>query len=114
MLACRRMFEDPRQPPLTPTPPVRTQPLLELGRVVATPGALAALTTAGVSPERYLFRHSCGDWGKVDAHDWAANDRALEEGTRVLSAYSLPGGGQLWVITEWDRSATTMLLPQEY
>ncbi len=87
---------------------------MELGQVVATPGAIAALADAGLTGERFLFRHSCGDWGEVDEHDRAANDRALEEGTRVLSAYQLPSEVKLWIITEWDRSVTTLLLPEEY
>lgn len=110
------MFEDPTQRSVaegTPSTP-RTTPVLELGRVVATPGALAALTEAGVTPDRYLFRHACGDWGELDAHDWATNDHALEEGTRILSAYTLPTEAQLWLITEGDRSVTTLLLPEEY
>jgi len=60
-----------------------------------------------------LGRHVRGDWGDVDAEDRAANDRALREGTRVLSSYRA-GGVKFWVITEADRSATTVLLPSEY
>jgi len=51
---------------------------------------------------------------ELDEHDRYANHRALLEGTRVLSAYNLPTGDKLWVITEWDRSLTTLLLPEEY
>jgi len=83
-----------------------------LGQLVATLGALAALEEAGTSPADLIGRHLSGDWGTVDKDDWRANDRALLEGTRLLSAYQLPGtGGKIWVITEWDRSATTILLP---
>jgi len=57
-----------------------------LGKLVATPEALSALTSAGQSPAEFLDRHTRGDWGEVDGDDWALNDEALEEGTRILSA----------------------------
>jgi hypothetical protein len=86
-----------------------------LGQVMATPGALDALATADVTPLELLRRHALGDWGEVDAHDKQANDRALLEGTRLLSAYTLPiTREKVWIITEWDRSVTTLLLPSEY
>ncbi len=83
-----------------------------MGRVVATPGALEVL--APEEPLVLLRRHAAGDWGEVDAHDQRANNRALKDGTRILSAYTLPGGRKVWIITEADRSATTILLPEEY
>ncbi len=87
----------------------------ELGRLVATPGALAALDKAGVSPVELVARHWSGDWGDLDSEDKAANNRALVDGERLLSSYDLPGTGEkVWVITEWDRSATTLLLPSDY
>lgn len=93
----------------------------ELGVVVATPGALDAFREAeesiGGSPLLmfpYLNRHASGDWGEVDAHDRRANDRALRDRTRLLSAYALPSGRKVWILTEADRSATTILLPEEY
>ncbi len=83
-----------------------------MGQLVATPGALQALEAAQTSPAELIGRHLSGDWGTVDKDDWRANDRALREGTRLLSAYALPATGEkVWVITEWDRSATTILLP---
>ena len=87
-----------------------------LGQVVATPGALAALSDAGVALTGYLARHARGDWGDaLPAEDKVANDRGLRYGERLLSAYRLPGTGvKLWIITEWDRSVTTLLLPSEY
>ena len=87
-----------------------------LGQVVATPGALAALEAAGPTPLPYLALHARGDWGEaLCAQDTLANDQALRHGERLLSAYFLPLTGQkLWIITEWDRSATTLLLPDEY
>ena len=83
-----------------------------LGQVVATPAAMNVLT----QPEMVaaLRRHATGDWGDVDAHDWAANDDALQHGTRLLSAYKSAHGIPFWVITEADRSVTTVLLPEDY
>lgn len=81
-----------------------------LGQIVATPGALALR----VDLLPYLRRHASGDWGELDAHDRAANERALTDSSRVFSAYRLPSGGRLWIITEADRSVTTFLLPEEY
>ena len=86
-----------------------------LGCVVATPGALAALEESGTSAIVYLQRHAAGDWGEVCQEDKKANEFALKEGLRILSAYKLPVTSEkLWVITEADRSATTLLLPDEY
>jgi hypothetical protein len=56
----------------------------------------------------------CGDWGDLDPVDWRENDRALRDATRILSSYHLPTGEKIWIITEWDRSVTTLLLPREY
>src|SRR5690349_18002039 len=66
------------------------------------------------TPAFFLGRHASGDWGEVDAEDWKANDDALKDGTRHISAYRTLKGVRLWVITEWDRSVTTVLLPDEY
>ena len=86
------------------------QPRFPLGKIYATPGAIAL----NVDLSRYLRRHHCGDWGdELCAEDKQANEDALEDGTRLLSRYSTPGGS-LYIITEWDRSVTTMLLPEEY
>jgi hypothetical protein len=88
--------------------------LFDLGQVVATPGALDALDEAGVCPNRLLARHHGGDWGTLSDGDKAANGEALALGGRLFSAYILPDGVKVWVITESDRSATTLLLPDEY
>jgi hypothetical protein len=85
-----------------------------LGRIYATPGAQAALAAAGQRPVAFLARHHQGDWGEVDAADQAANETALKTGARLLSAYTTTQGERLWLITEADRSATTLLLPEEY
>ncbi|HTZ59919.1 MAG TPA: hypothetical protein VMB49_17545 [Acidobacteriaceae bacterium] len=85
-----------------------------LGRVVATPGALQALEESGESPGVFLKRHLTGDWGEVDDHDRRENELSVIQGFRLLSAYTLSNGTKLWIITEADRSATTLLLPSEY
>ncbi len=88
---------------------------LGLGQVVATPGALAALTASGSPAWQYLVRHASGDWGDVDVEDFEANNQALVHGERILSAYTLVDNAtKIWIITEWDRSVTTILLPDEY
>ncbi len=86
---------------------------LPLGRVVATPGALKALSDAGEHPFSYLDRHATGDWGVLCSQDQRENERSLRHGWRVLSSYRV-GNGTIWVITEADRSVTTILLPEEY
>lgn len=88
--------------------------LFPLGRILATPGAVSQLEEAGQSPHEYLRRHAAGDWGDLDPQDQAANDRALSEGGRLFSAYTLPTDDRLWVITEADRTVTTLLTPMEY
>jgi hypothetical protein len=85
-----------------------------LGKVVATPGALEALRESGEDAASYLSRHGSGDWGVVDAADARLNDDALADSSRVLSVYILQSGVRIWIITEADRSATTLLLPDEY
>jgi hypothetical protein len=87
---------------------------LKLGQIVATPGALAALEEAYESPQEFLERHQSGDWGEVGAEDWKENELSVQKGFRVLSAYTLSTGKRIWIITEADRSATTLLLPDEY
>ena len=88
-------------------------PRVSLGRVVATPGALEVVRDHGLDVVGLLHRHRAGDWGSVSDHDAQANDHAVAYGARVLSAYET-AGGRLWIITEADRSATTVLLPSEY
>ena len=86
---------------------------LSLGRVVATPGALKLLSEIGAHPFGYLARHATGDWGELCAYDRRQNEIALREGLRVLSSYPV-GRECVWIITEADRSVTTILLPEEY
>src|SRR5205823_46914 len=85
-----------------------------LGQVVATYGVLAALAAAGRTPREFLRRHQAGDWGDLTAEDAQANELALQAGYRLLSAYTLGKDVRIWLITECDRSATTLLLPSEY
>jgi hypothetical protein len=86
---------------------------LPLGRVVATPGALKLLKEAREHPFEYLARHATGDWGELCTFDRRQNQIALREGYRVLSSYPIGREG-VWIITEADRSITTILLPEEY
>jgi hypothetical protein len=86
---------------------------LPLGRVVATPGALKLLSEIGEDPFDYLARHALGDWGELCAFDRRQNEIAWREGYRVLSSYNV-SAGRVWIITEADRSVTTILLPEEY
>ncbi|NQU24002.1 MAG: hypothetical protein HQ567_22190 [Candidatus Nealsonbacteria bacterium] len=86
----------------------------QLGQTVATPAALEALEASGQEPDFFLDRHVQGDWGNVGDEDKAANEEALLNGERLLSVYTTLLGARLWVITEADRSATTILLPEEY
>jgi hypothetical protein len=86
---------------------------LPLGKLVATPGALKLLMEAKAHPFDLLARHAKGDWGELCAFDRRQNEIALREGLRVLSSYDVPAG-RVWIITEADRSVTTILLPEEY
>ena len=85
-----------------------------LGRTLATPGALAALGEAKQSPAEFLARHKAGDWVEMCDEDRQQNELSLQQGSRVFSAYHTVAGARLWVITEADRSSTTILLPSEY
>ena len=84
-----------------------------LGRLVATPGALRALEEAGQPPLVFLVRPVAGDRGEVGQADWKANDKALQYGERLQSAYTTARGVKFWVRTEADRSCSTLLLPGE-
>jgi hypothetical protein len=95
------------------------KPKFSLGQILATPGALEVLQESGQSPQIFLDKHQHGDWGEVDEQDKEANDRALVDGSRILSAYRTLKNVRLWVITEavgddGRRSSSTILLPSEY
>ena len=103
----------------TPTPessdakqPQRKTWSVPLGELYATRNAADQL------PNHVMLlaiaRHCSGDWGEVCEEDWQANDEAMEVGNRILSAYTSPDGVKFWIITEWDRSVTTILLPDDY
>ena len=95
-----------------------SQPKFDLGRIMLTAG-IADLLGEDQSPVTVLLaRHQSGDWGEIDPEDWKGNDEALTIGNRLLSAYDTGFGGgpdpvRVYVITEWDRSVTTVLLPEE-
>jgi len=87
---------------------------LPLGKIYGTMGALVAFARAlDEDLNYYISRHANGDWGEVDEHDRKANQYALEHGLRVMSVYTLRTGEKIWIITEADRSVTTILLPEE-
>jgi len=85
-----------------------------LGQTYVTPGAEEALMIAGQTGIEFLRRHVSGDFGEVSDDDMSENELSLQEGFRLLSAYRTAKGQKLWIITEADRSATTILLPDEY
>lgn len=85
-----------------------------MGKLVATPAALQALREAQVHEVKLLARHVTGDWGELDDFDRSQNEKAIVEGERILSRYNLPNGQGVYVITEADRSYTTILLVEEY
>ena len=91
-----------------------TVPLFPAGQIVATPGALALLEHANRSPLEFLSRHLRGDWGDLCQENKMENELSLKYGLRLLSSYPVTETEKLWVITEADRSVTTLLLPEEY
>lgn len=95
-------------------------PKFRLGRIAATKAAVEAMTRSGDDPIGFLIRHQSADWGQVCPQDKAANDTAIayegdkQRQQRVLSSYSLKNGRIIWIITEADRSSTTILSPSDY
>lgn len=87
-------------------------PKFPLGRIVATPGVLSSIPSDEMM--KALDRHIRGDWGDLDDEDIQENELSLKEGFRLFSCYASADGVRFWIITEADRSATTLLLPQEY
>jgi hypothetical protein len=96
------------------SPVPRPEPRFPLGQVVATPAALDALLAAGQTPDEFIARHHAGDWGEVGDDDRQSNNESVDDGGRLLSVYTLTTGVKLRVISEADRSATTLLLPEDY
>lgn len=91
-----------------------TVPLFPPGQIVATPGVLALLEQTSRSPMEFLSRHLRGDWGDLCEEDKAENELSLKSGYRLMSSYPITDTEKLWIITEADRSVTTLLLPEEY
>lgn len=91
-----------------------TIPLFLPGEIVATPGALALLGEAKRTPTEFLSRHLRGDWGDLCQDDKAENELSLKYELRIMSGYHVNDSDNLWIITEADRSVTTLLLPSEY
>jgi hypothetical protein len=90
------------------------KPLFALGAIVGTPGALELLEETGRSPSEFIAKHVSGNWGDALCdEDRELNDAALKEQSRLFSAYTV-GNEKIWVITEADRSSTTLLLPSDY
>lgn len=94
-------------------PAPQSAPMFPMGQIVATPAVADYFAAHGVSPLEYLGRHVRGDWGDVPPEDAAANQASIERGTRILSSYKV-ASETVWVITEADRSSTTLLFPSEY
>jgi len=92
----------------------RLLPKFSLGRIVATPGALEAVQQANQDPFEFIQRHQSGDWGELCGEDKRENEFSLKNGFRLLSAYRTLHDVKVWIITEADRSVTTLLLPHEY
>jgi hypothetical protein len=86
--------------------------VIRLGRLVSTPNALNSLADDDIIAA--IQRHQAGDWGHLCEEDRRANYRALSDGSRILSAYVAANGTKFWIITEGDRSVTTVLLPDDY
>jgi hypothetical protein len=96
------------------SPLEETRPKFRLGRLVITPGALELIQGEGREPMEFVERHVRGDFGDLDEHDRLANEAAIGNGTRILSSYVVVGDEKVWVLTEGNRSATTILRPEDY
>jgi hypothetical protein len=91
---------------------IHATPRFPLGRLMATPNALQNVSNEEI--QSALSRHHHGDWGDVCAEDHASNERALRDGSRLFSVYHTQSDVKFWIITEWNRSVTTVLLPEDY
>lgn len=94
--------------------PTSSSPLFPPGRIIMTVGVDELIKTGQLNPYPYLFRHFRGDWGDLCGQDRRRNDAAVNSGARLFSEYKVSPNLTLWIITESDRSATTVLLPSEY
>lgn len=93
---------------------LQEDPTFSFGIVGMTAGVQSLVQSGELEPLEYLVRHLQGDWGDISDEDRQRNADALVHGNRVLSSYQLPGGQCLWILTEADRSITTLLMPEEY
>ena len=93
---------------------VLSQPRFRAGQLVITAGVNDLVQRGALNPAPYLQRHLNGDWGDLCDEDRRSNDAALKNGDRLFSSYRITPDLKLWIITEWDRSVTTLLLPSEY
>jgi len=91
-----------------------SQPRFPAGQLVMTAGVSDLVQQGRLTPVPYLRRHLDGDWGDLCDDDRRSNDAALKSGDRLFSSYQVTPTLKLWIITEWDRSVTTLLLPEEY
>lgn len=93
---------------------VLTESKFHLGEIISTTQLFVYCEKNRFALFSYLARYANGDWGDVCKEDWKSNDEALKNGLRLISEYKLPDGRRIWIITEWDRSATTLLFPEDY
>ena len=100
--------------PNNSSPVAADEPLFALGQVLVTPGTLELLETHQLTALPFVLRHVSGDWGDICAEDKQSNADALQYGYRLMSVYVISKAERLWIITEADRSSTTLLLPEEY
>lgn len=91
-----------------------TKKRFALGRVFITPGAKSSFDETQESPLDFIYRHVQGDWGDISPEDAKENEFSVQKGFRIMSSYKLNNGVRIWIITEADRSYTTILLPSEY
>tara|TARA_R110001599_G_scaffold56410_5_gene156054 strand:+ start:6909 stop:7202 length:294 start_codon:yes stop_codon:yes gene_type:complete len=91
-----------------------SQPRFQAGKVLMTQGVNDLIQRGVINPAPYLQRHLNGDWGDLCGDDKQLNDEALTSEGRLMSSYDVGPDIRLWIITEWDRSVTTLLLPSEY
>lgn len=92
----------------------KSKNLFSFGETIMTIGAKEALAESNQLPNEFLVKHQAGNWGEVCENDKQENDLSVKEGFRILSSYKTLQGVKIWIITEADRSATTILLPSEY
>ena len=99
---------------------IKQQPLFPLGNCYVTPGVNALVEQQALSVHEYLYRHQRGDWGNLTQEDITENETSLQQGLRIFSAYNVEAKNagshsiKIWIITEADRSTTTVMLPEEY